>query len=80
MSVTNRAKDRDVDGRLFRKYRAKPRWPHFPRGAPKWWRKMFFSKPKRRENKHLCTHALRLDDPGALVFPVGNRRPQEYYW
>lgn len=80
MSVTNRAKDRGADGRLRLKYRGKVRWPHFPRGAPKWWRKMFFTRPRRRENKRLCKLAAVSHGPDRLVFPVGNRKPHAYYW
>jgi hypothetical protein len=80
MSTTHQYKDRGNDGKLRRKYRGKCCYPHFPSGAPKWWRKMFFTKPKRRENRRLCNIVLHDLDPEGIVFPVGNRKPHEYYW
>jgi hypothetical protein len=79
MSNTHRWIDRGPYGRLLRKYR---RWygPGFPSGTPKWWRKLHMTRPARRENRALC-HSVELGaDPDRLVFPLGSRKPHEYYW
>jgi hypothetical protein len=54
MSTTNKARDRGPDGRLLRKYRRCDCSPCFPCGTPKWWRKLFMTRPRRRENKRVC--------------------------
>lgn len=79
MSTTHRYLDREPDGRLLRKYR---RWygPAFPSGTPKWWRKLYMTRPRRRENRNLCHRILRGGEYDRLVFPLGNSKPHVYYW
>lgn len=79
MSTTNKTKDRGPDGRLLRKYR-RFYGTRFPDGAPKWWRKLFMMRPRRRGNKHTCHLILKGRDPDGLVGPLGNCKPHEYYW
>ena len=79
MSTTNKATDRGPDGRLRRKYR-RLHSPHFPRGTPKWWRKLYMTRPKRRENKRVCCLIVKRADPDEVVPPLGNRKPHVYYW
>ena len=79
MSTTHRYRDRADDGKLLRKYR---RWygPCFPMGTPKWWRKLYMTRPRRRANRALCRRILKGESFDELVFPPGNRKPHVYYW
>lgn len=79
MSTTHRYRDRGPDGKLLRTCR---RWygPRFPDGTPKWWRKLHMTRPRRRANTAFCHRAERGEDYDDLVFPLGNRKPHEYYW
>ncbi|MFQ6006584.1 MAG: hypothetical protein ACE5OQ_13905 [Woeseia sp.] len=80
MSRTHRHRDRDAHGRLLRKYRHPHHGVRFPRGAPKWWRKLYMSRPRRRKNRMLCHLVEKGVDPEGLVFPLGNHKPHVYYW
>lgn len=81
MSVKNKAKDRDKYGRIRRKYTHHDRsWIHSG-GTPGWWVKLFMTRPRRREEAHLC----RLLEQGSVdgdevVFPLGNHKPHKDYW
>jgi hypothetical protein len=79
MSTTNKANDRGPDGRLLRKYR-RFYGPRFPDDVPKWWRKLFMTRPRRRDNKRICQLILKGRDPDGLIYPLGNCKPHEYYW
>ncbi len=79
MSITNKARDRGPDGKLLRKYR-RCYGPHFPNGTPRWWRKLHMTRPRRRDNIHICHLVLKGHDPDGLVFPLGNHKPHIYYW
>ena len=79
MSIKNKARDRGSNGKLLRKY-SYTSGPHFPDGAPKWWRKLFMTRPRRRANKAMCRHLLGGCDPDGLAFPLGNCKPHKYYW
>ena len=79
MSTTNKAKDRGPDGRLLRRFR-RLYGPHFPDGASKWWRKLFMTRPRRRENQLVCKRVLQGVDPDSLILPLGNCKPHKYYW
>jgi len=54
--------------------------PTFPNGASAHWNIMFHSRPRRRRErlgvKRLCCG----EDPDALVWDLGSRRPHVYYW
>lgn len=52
-----------------------------PGGTPGWWVKLFMTRPRRREEAHLC----RLLEQGSVdgdevVFPLGNHKPHKDYW
>jgi hypothetical protein len=79
MSTTNKAKDRGLDGRMLRKYR-RFYGPRFPDGVPKWWRKLFMTRPRRHGNKHACRLILKGRDADGLIWPLGNCKPHPYYW
>jgi hypothetical protein len=79
MSTTNKAHDRGPDGKLLRQYR-RGYGPRFPHGTPKWWRKLFMTRPRRRQNKHICWLVLHGTDPEGLTAPLGNHKPHWYYW
>lgn len=79
MSVKNKAKDRDVNGRIRRKYTG-PGSGYWLRQTPKWWRKLYMTKPKRRMNSKAVSSIRRGDDPDDMAYPLGNRKPHEYYW
>ena len=80
MSRTHRYRDRGPDGHLLAKYRYRRPDVRWPRGTPRWWRKLYMTRPRRRENRLLCHQLARGADPDAMVFPVGNRKPHFYYW
>jgi len=78
MSTTNKAQDRGPDGKLLRKYR-RTYTPNFA-STPRWWRKLFMTRPRRRENRRACKRALRGVGPDSLILPLGNCKPHKYYW
>ena len=80
MSRTHRYRDRGADGKLLRKYRHRCRGVRFPNGTPNWWRKLYMTRPRRRHNKAACHCILHAEDSDAVVFPLGNHKPHEYYW
>lgn len=81
MSVKNKAKDRDHNGRIRRKYTSHHKsWIHYG-STPGWWVKLFMTRPRRREEALLC----RLLEKGSIdadeaVFPLGNHKPHKDYW
>jgi hypothetical protein len=79
MSNTSKARDRDPDGRLDRKYR---RCYHsgYTSGAPKWWRRLKMTRPRRRENRRICRLILRGADLDGITPPLGNCKPHVWYW
>jgi len=79
MSTHNQRFDRGPDGKLLRKYRRHHGTP-FPRGTPKWWRKLHMTRPRRRANASCCMQIMKGNDPEGMVFPLGNRKPHVYYW
>lgn len=80
MSHHNQRLDRGVGGRLLRlKYR-NYYVARFPRGTPKWWRKLHMTRPKRRENALYCFRVMKGEDPEGMAFPLGNCKPHVYYW
>lgn len=79
MSTFNKARDRGPDGKPLRKYR-RAYGPHFTNGTPKWWRKLYMTRPRRRANRHACRLVLNGKDPDSLVLPLGNCKPHVYYW
>ena len=79
MSNTNKACDRDPDGKLCRKYR-RAYGISFPGGTPRWWRKLHMTRPRRRENTRICRLILRGADPDGITPPLGNHKPHVYYW
>ncbi|MFQ5545292.1 MAG: hypothetical protein ACE5FE_04855 [Acidiferrobacterales bacterium] len=79
MSTTNKSRDRGPGGRLLGKYRRRY-GPHFPSGTPKWWRKLFMTRPRRRENRRICRLILHGADTDGLTPPPGNHKPHKYYW
>jgi len=79
MSTTNKASDRGADGKLRRQYRRHCGVP-FPNGTPKGWRKLYMTRPRRRENKRLCWLILQGAEPDGLTPPLGNYKSHRYYW
>lgn len=79
MSVKNKAKDRDKNGRIQRKYTGKVTNP-CPDGTPGWWVNLFMNRPKRRANKRLCQKVMAGDCAENMAFPPGSRKPHHYYW
>ncbi len=79
MSVKNKTKDRDERGKIKRKYTG-PYSTCWLKNTPKWWIKLFMTRPKRRQNKAVCMAIMKGQDPDDLVYPLGNRKPHVYYW
>ncbi len=80
MSRNHRYRDRGTDGRLRRVYRHPQRGLNFPRGTPKWWRKLYMTRPRRRHNRALCQLIEKGIDSDTLSFSLGSRKPHVYYW
>lgn len=79
MSVKNKATDRDHKGKIKRKYTG-PESTYWLGHTPKWWVKMFMTRPRRRRNRLACRAVLKGADPDCIAWPSGNRKPHEYYW
>jgi hypothetical protein len=81
MSVKNKAKDRDHNGRIHRKYTSRHKWGVHYGTSPSWWVNLFMNRPQRRTEAHLC-HLLgqELIDGDEVIFPLGSHKPHEYYW
>jgi len=77
MSRHHKYKDRDDSGRIKSEYRGRHR---HVMSTPSWWTKLFMNRPKRRLNKRLCQKVERGVHPDEIVWPVGNRKPHEWYW
>jgi hypothetical protein len=77
MSVKNKIKDRDHTGKICARYSGPPR--KWKTRCPKSWRAIAITRPKRRQTKSVC-HALKfgLDSEG-IAFPLGNKKPHNYY-
>lgn len=77
MAICNKAKDRDSNGRLIRKYRG----PYSATmSTPMYWVHQNMIRPRRRENKYYCklvTKGMATED---IVWPLGNCKPHLYYW
>ena len=76
MSVYNKARDRNLKGRIDRKRTRKEK--HW-RKPNKWFRKLFCIRPKRRKNKVVCMKIMQAHDLDCLTYPVGNNKPQNYH-
>ena len=79
MSTFNKELDSGPGGKLLRNYR-RTYGPSFQNGTPKWWRKLYMTRPRRRANKHVCRLVLQGRAPDGLVLPLGNSKPHVYYW
>lgn len=79
MSVKNKAKDRNSNGRIRRNYTG-PSSDYWG-GCPGWWVSIFMTRPQRRTEAHLC-RLLQQDQlvGDEVVFPLGNNKPHMYYW
>jgi len=74
MSVVNKARDRDRNGRINRKY---TRNCHLrSRVRPTWFDRVYHNRPRRRANAALCRAIVAGADPYALAEPVVNHKPQ----
>lgn len=49
--------------------------------TPGWWTAMLMNRPKRAAN-HRLEHGLLTQklDPEATPYPLGSRKPHNYYW
>lgn len=52
----------------------------FPNGTPSHWNILFHNRPRRRRDAKGLKCVCRGDDPDALIWDLGNSRPQKYYW
>ena len=49
--------------------------------GPKWWNRLYHIKPKRQETRRLIHKTIRLIDyEDTPEFPLGNKKPHEYWW
>ena len=81
MSVKNKAKDRDHNERIRRKYTSRHKWGVHYGKSPSWWVKLFMTRPQRREEARLCRLLERESvDRDEVIFPLGNHKPHVYYW
>lgn len=80
MSNLNQHADRGPDGKLLRSKFRSYRGPRFPSGTPKWWRRLYMTRPRRHANAACCARIVKGADPDGVIFPLGNRKPHVYYW
>tara|TARA_A100001391_G_scaffold201871_2_gene189947 strand:+ start:1696 stop:1941 length:246 start_codon:yes stop_codon:yes gene_type:complete len=81
MSIKNKARDRDDNGRICRKYTSRHKWAAHYGKSPGWWVNLFMTRPQRVEERRLCKLLERgLVDGDEATFPLGNRKPHKYYW
>ena len=78
MSVRNKSQDRDAQGKIKAQYRGKP--CYYTMNTPSWWTRLHMTRPRRQQNHRLCHAVERGADAEALVFPLDNHKPHEYYW
>lgn len=78
MSNVHRYKQRGENGKLLRKYQC--RRAKYSLGTPRWWRKLFFTRPLRRANRIACMKIMHGVEYDGLPLPLGNHKPHEYYW
>ncbi len=76
MSMYNKARDRNLAGKINRKRTRKEK--HW-RKANKWFRKLYSIRPKRRKNKALCIQVMKGFDLDSLVYTLGNNKPHQYH-
>lgn len=79
MSVKNKSKDRNVQGRMDRKRTARCRY-FWPRRLPSWRARLFMTRPQRRLTKAACRDIVKGETPDGVLFPLGNHKPHKYYW
>ena len=79
MSIKNKAKDRDEQGRIKRKYTG-PFSTYCYSTCRKSWRYFYMTRPRRRANKRVCDQVRLGVDPDGIITPLGNNKPHEYYW
>ena len=81
MSVKNKAKDRGHNGRIRRKYTSRHKNGVHYNKSSSWWVTLFNTRPRRREETHLCGQLSReAVEADELNLPVGNQKANEYYW
>ena len=79
MAVKNKAKDRDKNGRIKRKFTG-PESGYWLRQTPSWYVSLYMIRPDRRHAKRLCAEIQKGLDSEGCVFPLGNHKPHVYYW
>lgn len=58
-----------------------PDWYNFTSSYPAWWDREFHTRPKRVATKRLERAIVRgLIDPDDTAWPLGSRKPTNYYW
>lgn len=80
MSNLNQHADRDANGKLLRGKFRSHHGVRYPDGTPKWWRRLFMTRPRRHANAACCARIIKGTDPDGLVFPPGNHKPHVCYW
>lgn len=79
MSNKNKIRDRDENGRIYRKYTRNHKRLKID-SAPKAWVNVFMTRPKRRIEHELCRRVVRSQGVDSEhVFPLGNHKPHFYY-
>ena len=51
---------------------------HWYKSTPSWWNRIHHTKRRRAENKRLAKKVTRGETE--QVWPLGNRKPHEYFW
>lgn len=80
MSNLNQHADRGSNGKLLRGKFRSHFGPNFPSGTPKWWRRLFMTRPRRHANAACCARITKGENPDGMPFPLGNCKPHIYYW
>lgn len=55
--------------------------PRFEMGNwPRWWDYVFHTRPKRAATREMERRVMQGDDPDAMAWPLGSRKPHLYFW
>lgn len=53
---------------------------HFPNGNPSWWNLSHHTRPRRRSDRRNCHRVKQGCDVEAMLWDLGNSKPNIYYW
>ncbi len=80
MSVKNKTKDRDSNGRIRREYTSKAHWRNYS-SVPRWFCKLYYYSPCRTRAKEYSIQILKGEDPELFIdWEPKRRRAVQWEW